>query len=215
MNRQTSNLPDPIRLVDESQKAVLPVFTFETSLGRRSIEDVPTDMVLIPMLYGMSVPQSLKSTNADVAEQIVGAIKLNGFEGKRGTSLPVETTLSDSTGSGNRIVLLAGLGRPQCFDANVAESVFGKLIDEAIARGVQQITIPFIANRMTKQCLNLKGTAHRLKKAVAARFASLTEPVALREIQIYCSPQARSHIEKGLNAPIDDPMSDDCCGSGE
>lgn len=208
MKNQTSVL-DPIRV--EDQDAVLPVFTFETSLGRRSIEDVPTDMVMIPVLYGMSVPQSLKAGNENVAEQIVSAIKLNSFEGKRGTNLAVETSLVDSTGDGKRVVLLAGLGRPQCFGADVAEAVFGQMIDEAIARKMVEITIPFIANRMTKQCLNLKGTAHRLKKAVHSRFAVLTGPVALREIKIYCSPQARPHIEKGLNAPIDDPISDDCC----
>ena len=209
-----SNLPEPIRLVDDG-KAVLPEFTFETSLGRRSLHDVATDMVLIPVLFGMSVPQSLHHDDSGVADQIKLAIQGNKFKGQRGTSLPVETSLPDSQGDANRIILLAGLGRPQCFDANVAEAVFGRLIEEAIARGVREVTVPFIANRMTKTCLNLKGTAHRLKKAVVRHFAQLDGPVSLKEIKIYCSPQAKCHIEKGLNAPVDDPtMVDDCCGTG-
>ena len=207
-----SVVPAPIRLVDEAQPAALPQFSFATSLGRGSIEDVTTDIVLIPMLYGMSVPQSLHADDQGVGAVIRTAIHDHGFEGKRGTSLPVETELLDSQGGNNRVVLLAGLGRPQCFDADVAESVFGKLIEEAVTRGSTTILIPFIANRMTKTCLNLKGTAHRLKRAVVHAFAKLDGPVALKEIKIYCSPQAKAHIEKGLNAPVDDPsFVDDCC----
>lgn len=208
---KSAGMPATIKLVEDAA-VELPVFTFETSLGKHAVEDIPTDIVLIPMLYKMSVPASLKASKPDVADEIIQAIKGNGFEGKRGTSLPVETSLPDSQGFGKRVILLAGLGRPQCFDANVAESVFGSLIDEAIERGVTEVTIPFIANRMTKQCLNLKGTAHRLKKAVLSRFSRLDKPVALKTIKIYCSPQARSHIEKGLKAPIDDEsIPDDCC----
>lgn len=205
-------LPEPIRLVDETMPQ-LPKFSFETTLGRGSIEDVATDIVLIPMLFQMSVPKTLHATDEGVGELIRTAIDEHQFQGKRGTSLAVETELPDSDGGPGRTIFLAGLGRPQCFDADVAESVFTRLIEEAVERGAKTVTVPFIANRMTKTCLNLKGTAHRLKKAVARHFAKLDGPVSLTEIKIYCSPQARAHIEKGLNAPIDEDTADDCCSA--
>ena len=190
-----------------SSQAKLPEFIFAPVMGRTPIDEIETDLVLIPVLAGMRVPRDLHSDSTEVGELIKNAIKDGGFAGKRGEQLLVETELS-GTGDGNRHVLVAGLGRPDRFCARTAYEVFEQLIQEAIRLNVRRVTIPFTANRGTSSCLNMKGSGHKLKAAVVSCFEKLEQPVALAEIQIYCTPQAKAHIKKGLDIPV---SSDDSC----
>lgn len=194
-------------------QATKPEFLFEARMGRESIEDIQTDLVLIPVLSGMKVPRDLRADSQEVGELIKQAIKDNNFNGKRGETLLVETTLPSSTGEGNRKLLLAGLGRADKFCAGAAEGVFGALVDEACRLNAARVTIPFIPNRGTGACLNMKGMAHRMNIALNKRLAEKGDgEVSLTEVQIFCTPQAKPHIEQGLSIPVQlaDRSDDDC-----
>lgn len=185
-----------------SEQAKKPEFLFEARMGRESIEDIQSDLVLIPVLSGMKVPRDLHADNPELGELIKQAIKDNDFHGKRGETLIVETELPSSTGDGGRKLLLAGLGRADKFCAGAAESVFSALVDEACRLNAVRVTIPFIPNRGTGACLNMKGMAHRMNVALSKRLADKGDEVSLTEVQIFCTPQAKPHIEQGLSIPV-------------
>ena len=179
-----------------------PKFVFVAELGRKSIDEIESDLVLVPVLAGMKVPRELHSRHEGVGELIKSAIKDGGFEGKRGDHLLLATDLCGSCGDANRHVFVAGIGRAEKFTGRTAFDVFQKIIEEAIRLDVQRVMIPFAPNRGTKGGINMKGMGHKLKMAVNAVFSRLEHPVRLTEVQIYCTPQAKPHIEKGLQIPV-------------
>lgn len=188
----------------ERSQVNMPEFLFSTRMGRDSIEELESDLVLIPVLTGMKVPRDLYADKPEIAELIKQAIKDNDFRGKLGETLLVETPLRNSSGQPGRRLLLAGLGRPSRFCAGAAESVFEAVVDKACQLNVSRITIPFIPNRGTGSCLNMKGMAHRMNVALNRRLGQQTENVSLAEVQIFCTPQAKPFIEKGLSIPLKD-----------
>lgn len=201
-------------LLDESalatpshRQAMKPVFIFAPEMGRKSIDEIETDLVLVPVLSGMKVPRDLHAKSSGVGELIKSAIRDGGFQGKRGDQLLVDTGLAGSQRDSSRHVLIAGLGRPDKFCGRTAYEVFEHLIEEAIRLKVRRVTIPFAPNRGTGACLNMKGMGHKLNQAVTNCFSRLDGPVELKEVQIYCTPQAKSHIQKGLDIPL---AADDC-----
>lgn len=201
-----------IRLLGtDDQKAVLPKFT--TNVARTALDDIETDLVLLPMLSGMNVPASLHAEDPELAELIKSSIRDSGFEGKRGTHLVIERPQEGKRSRRKRFVLLVGLGRPDCFNATVAREVFEQLTEQAVRLGVTRVAVPFISNRMTRMCLNFKGMAHLLKQAVAQGIHQADGNVALREVQLLCSTQARRYIQQGLDCPVEFPDAPDvgCC----
>lgn len=191
------------------EQAQKPVFIFAPEIGRKAIDEIETDLVLVPVLSGMRVPRDLHAKTTDVGEQIRSAIEADGFVGKCGQKVLIDTGIPAGSSQSNRHLLLAGLGRPNKFCAGTAYKVFESLIEEAIQLGVRRVTVPFAPNRGTGSCLNMKGMAHKLNAAVTNCFKRLDGPVALCEVQIYCTPQAKPFIQKGLDIPVGD---DDPCG---
>lgn len=178
-----------------------PEIVFEAQMGRKPVDEIETDLILLTMLSGMKVPRDLHVKDTRIAELIKSAISEKGFDGKRGDKLLID--LPDG-----KHVLLVGLGRAEKFCGGTAYAVFQEFLDEAIKLGVRRITVPFIPNRGTASCLTMKGMGHKLNVALTRRFKELQEPVQLSELQVYCTPQAKSHIEKGVNIPVED--SDSC-----
>lgn len=204
----------PIRLTEQAaMPPTLPRFVVTPGIGRLQLEDISTDLMLVTMLSSQHVPSCLHAREETVGEQIKRSIESSRFDGRQGQKLVVETTLPGITPEFPRRLLIAGIGSPQTFCAGVAHSVFRTLIDEAVALGVKKITVPFVANRGTGNCTNLKAMSYQLKLALAKSFASLDGQPALEEIQILCSPQARRYIELGLAIPIND--DDDTDSSDE
>ena len=211
-SRQKKSRAVPTESHDSTNQAKMPEFLFEARMGRESIEDIESDLVLIPVLSGMKVPRDLRADNPELGDLIKQAIKDNNFNGKRGETLLVETPLPSSNGKGGRKLLLAGLGRADKFCAGAAESVFGQVVDEACRLNAAHVTIPFIPNRGTSSCLNMKGMAHRMNVALNKRLAEKgDEEVSLTEVQIFCTPQAKPHIEQGLSIPVQIGDCDDDC----
>lgn len=185
-------------------KVEKPAIVFAAQMGRKPIEEIDTDLILLTMLSGMKVPRDLHAKDKEVAELIKSAISSEGFEGKRGDKQLIEI-------SAGKHVLLLGLGRAEKFCGGTALAVFQQFLDEAIKLGVRRITVPFIPNRGTASCLTMKGMGHKLNFALDRCFKQLKQPVQLEEVQVYCTPQAKMHIEKGIKIPLED--SDSCyCG---
>lgn len=190
-----------------SNEPKMPRFSFETTMGRRALDDIVTDMVLVAKLSSQRVPECLQAKTPAIGELIRQRIIDRGFEGRQGEKLLVETGLQDSSSANQRRVLLVGIGRPEKFGAEIAYQTFAILIKQAIALGVRNVTIPFIANRATESSLNLKGMAYQLKRALNDETELATSQ--LQEIQIFCTPQARYHIEEGLKIPLDSGDDDE------
>ena len=194
--------PNSLGLIDTQVQANKLEFLFASRMGRESIEDLESDLVLIPVLSGMKVPRDLRADTPGVGELIKQSIKQNDFHGKRGERLLINTPLPTTTSGSGRIVLLAGLGRADKFCAGAALEVFDALVDEACRSNVKRITIPFIPNRGTGNCLTMKGMAHKLNIAINRRLSQQEGVVALSEVQIFCTTQAKPHIEQGLAIPL-------------
>ncbi|MBY0359439.1 MAG: hypothetical protein K2W82_15660 [Candidatus Obscuribacterales bacterium] len=186
----------------------MPRFTFETTMGRRALDDIVTDMVLVAKLSSQRVPECLQAKTPEIGELIRQRIIDQGFEGRQGETLLVETGLEDSSSANQRRVLLVGIGRPEKFGAETVYKTFAILIKEAIALGVSKVTIPFIANRATENSLNLKGMAYQLKLVLNAEAANIAAS-NLQEIQIFCTPQARQFIQAGLDIPLNNDSDEE------
>ncbi len=200
---------EAVSKVKDLKRAEMPSFVFVPEMGRKSIDEIESDLVLVPVLAGMKVPRDLHARNEGVGDLIKEAIREQGFQGKRGQRLLVETDLPGFDSQSQRHVLLAGLGRPDRFCGGTAYEVFHKLIEEAISLGVSRITIPFAPNRGTSACLNMKGMGHKLHLALHNCVSKIDHPIKLKELQIYCTPQARPHIQKGLDIPVGEAHK--CC----
>lgn len=193
-----AELAKPVQLI--AQK---PMYQLVPLMGRKSLDDLDTDLVLLPVLAGMKVPRDLHARKTAVAELIKQSIKDEDFQGKRGETLLINVDSDSSQEKPGPKVLLAGLGRHDQFCGRVAFQMFKLLIEEAIEQKARRVTIPFVPNRGTSSCLTMKGMAHKLNLAVTRVFEEQDREVALRELQIFCTPQAKLHIEKGLAIPVD------------
>lgn len=205
----------PIRLTREAPMQVTPRFVYLTNIGNQQLEGIHTDLMLVTMLSSQRVPSCLHAQSTDIGDKIRNSISDAHFDGRCGQKLLVETELPGVSERYPRRLLITGIGSPHTFCTEKAYTVFGTLIDEALELRVKTITVPFVANRGTGACTNLKSMAYQLKVALTERFAKLTETPPLEEIQILCSKQAKRFIEMGLAIPVDlsaEEDSDEDCG---
>jgi len=194
-----------------------PKFTILAKMGKTTspgVAELPTDLLLLTKVAGLDLGPGPQSVDLSLQGLISRKINQRKFRGDLAKSIRFDLDPQVFKDSPQRHVLLVGIGSTQKFDRAAACKVFGELIDEALKLGVEHVTIPFPANRTTGPKLNLKGTAHILKEVVEEKFASLDDSVALKEIVIYCTPQARTHIKAGLEAPVRTKGSC-CCTSAQ
>ena len=188
-----------------------PSFIFAPEMGKKCIDEIDTDLMLITVLAGMDVPRDLRAKDCVAGDLIRKAIKSSTFEGKRGERLLLETGLPTTSAPSGRHLLVSGLGRRDQFCAGAAYAVFEGLVLEALKLQVNRVTIPFTPNRGTGSCLTMKGMAHQMNLALTNCFKPVDHPVALKEVQIYCTPQAQAHIVKGLEISTENDR--ECCRS--
>lgn len=191
----------------------LPRFTFLPKMGRLPVDEVQTDLILVPMLQGMKVHEALRVRDQEIGEQVRAFIKEANFEGKRGTYLLVPTSLPGKKANSRRWVFLAGLGEFHCYGPRTVNEVFESMLEKALECGVECVTVPFVPNRGTSHCLNHEATAYHLQTAIHKVFAEHhSRPIELKTIQIFCAPQAKFHIQQGLNLPVKETKP--CPGNG-
>jgi hypothetical protein len=194
-----------------------PKFTILAKMGKKSsprVAELPTDLLLLTKVEGMALGPGPQSVDDSLKGLISRKIDQRKFRGDLARSIRFDLNPALHKDSRQRHVLLVGIGSSHKFDREAACKVFGELIDQALRLGVEHVTIPFPANRTTGPTLNLKGTAHILKEVVEEKVARLSEPGKLKEIVIYCTPQAATHIEAGLRAPVRAKGSC-CCKASE
>lgn len=187
---------------ENNETAQMPKFVFAADMGRRSLDEIETDLVLLTVLTGMEVPRDLHAKSSTVGDQIKSSINASSFEGRRGESLLIETECPGTTDGASLNVLVVGLGRPEKFCAGVAQGVFQQIINEAIRLKARRVTIPFAPNRGTSSNVNMKCMGFQLKQALSKCLQEHGADLALEEVQIYCTSQAKRHIEQGLNIPV-------------
>lgn len=176
--------------------------------GSLEIPEIRTDLLMLTKLAGMPLGPAPSAVDRALDGLILRKMKDADFTGEQGQHLLVD--LSRSSRSPQRSILLVGLGSPQKFNGKVVCQVFRLLIDKALEQGVSHVVIPFAPNRMTVGSLNLKGTAHILREVVDERLSGRKGARAsLKEIQVLCTPQARKHIQDGLDIPS---RHSACCG---
>lgn len=181
----------------ENPAIVLPSFTFAPFAGRTPMDKCNTDLVLMTKLFRHDVPAALHVDEPSVADLLKTTVK-EEFQGKRGESRLLKTSLPNSNGDPGRYILLVGLGPANFYDSKTSCLVFETLFTQALELGVKSVTIPFIPNPMTKGSLTHKATAFKLKRVLARVLAKWKGPVALTEVKMYCAPAAVRHIQNGL-----------------
>ncbi len=190
-----------------------PKFTIDARMGTSAspgVEDIRTDLLLLTKPAGTTLgpgPQVLDNRLGGLLSRKVKQHRFGGRLGQR-IHLDLKPEIHDNP---QRHVLLVGLGSSEQFDCKAACKVFAQLIDKALELGVEHVTIPFPANRMTGSSLNLKGTAHLLREIVERKLAELDGEPKLKEIVIFCTPQAKQHVQKGLRAPVRHASQSCCC----
>lgn len=192
-----------------------PKFTILAKMGVTNgpgVAELPTDLLLLTKVAGMALGPGPQAVDNSLQGMISRKVDQRKFRGELAKSIrfDLDSEVSDRP---QRHILLVGIGSSQTFDREAACKVFGELIDQALRLGVEHVTVPFPANRTTGPSLNLKGTAHILKEVAEEKCAKLESPPVLKEIVIFCTPQAKSHILAGLRAPVRSKGS--CCCPAE
>jgi hypothetical protein len=187
----------PVITLDDSG-IVVPSFTFEPYAGRKPLDEIPADLVLVTKLYRHDIPAALHLREPSVGELLKTTVR-EGFSGKKGTTELLRVPLLNSRGDTERFVLMVGLGPATSYCGRTACNVFETLFNQALDLGVSNVLVPFIPNPMTKYSLTHKATAFKLKSVLKQVLAQRGGAGALQEIKIYCHPAAVRYIQEGLS----------------
>lgn len=185
------------RIVLELEDVALPAFTFAPFMGRRPLDQIDTDIVLMTRLYRMAVPAAMHVKDPLIGKELKRIFK-STFQGKRGDTELVKVQLSDSQGDPGRYIYLVGLGHARGYCGSTACSTFDLFFQKVFELGVESATIPFIPNPMTRQQMTHKATAFKLKRTLLNAVKARGGAGNLQEIQIYCHPAAVRSIMDGL-----------------
>ncbi len=199
----TVHVSDALRDSPDGIQNVMPEFTFITTLGRTTLDDLQTDLVVVPKLYRLAIPNKLHVKDVGVGEALRKKVKA-GFQGRRGAVEVLSTELPNSAGQPGCKIMLTGIGAAESYCADVAAQIFEVVFKEALKMGVQKVTIPFVANRVTGSNVGLGQTACRMKRALAKVLRESDRKANLKEVEIYCTTSAVRHIKDGLSATDED-----------
>ena len=203
--KQSNSSALPPLVIEAARNVVMPAFSFAPFMGRKPLDTLDTDLVLVTKLYRTAVPAALHVRDGAVAERIKVICK-SDFLGKKGDSRLLEVPLPNARGKKGRYVHLLGLGPASGYCGQTACGTFEEFFKKALELGVERVTLPFIPNPMTKTSLSHKLTAFKMKKTLLRVLQGHKGPVALKEVQIYCHPAAVRSIQEGLDAE----QGDDC-----
>ena len=158
------------------------------------VEAIRTDMLLLTKIDGMGLGAGPRAVDQMLGGQISTRMKEREFRGRLGENLLLR--LDDDSIPQNH-VLVIGLGQASGFDPCALAKVVETAVAKAVARKCTRLSIPVAAHRMTALNLNLRGTAHIIRKVAEAKLAEI-EGAGTLEIELVCTSQAKRHIEAGL-----------------
>ena len=161
----------------------------------RSITFAETPMLMVTQFAGMRVSTDYSALIDSTDGAYAKAVKRGKFTGDAGQSIVV------SLGRQNlpqEYLVVIGLGRAQKFGCSEIRSLMRLVVEAAIAKRVDKVTIPFLPKRTTASNLTLAQTAH-IMRCVAIDVLENKRSDRELEIEFFCTAQARRHLLKGLN----------------
>ncbi len=170
-------------------------FVFNSSMGTNQdvgIENLNTDLLVLTQMSCSHMSGGMEKIDAKLDAELSKAIEKNKFTGKDG-----ETVLLDHSGdpsASQRYILLVGLGDLRHFKGITVCGLMRKALEVAKELGVSKMTLPIFPNRQSDQQLNLVGSA----AIISCRTASFGDLPHLKEIELFCTPQARRHLQDGI-----------------
>ena len=156
------------------------------------LENLNTDLLVLTQMSGAKMSHGMCKIDALLAGKLSESIEESGFTGKAGQSVLLD---SGSLGSKQKWILLIGLGDVPHFNGRTVCAMMRLVLEVADEKKVTKITMPIFPNRQTEDELNLAGTAATLVCRVNMFAAQLPE---LKEVELFCTPQARRHLQDGL-----------------
>jgi len=141
----------------------------------------------------MDLPTALRFSDNTVMQQVTETVR-SDFPGRRGTFKVLSVPLRNSRQTEGRHLMFFGLGPCQQYDGNIVCETFDTLFSQALDLDVESVTVPFVPNPMTKDCLTHKATAFKLKDVLRKVIEKAEKPVKLREIKLWCTASAVRHI---------------------
>jgi len=192
------------------QNCKLPRFILSTSGTSQSARELRTDLLLLTAMSHMGLGSFAATLDRSLNGLLSKKIADSGFSGKLGEHLLIDLKNLGHKRQSPSYILLVGLGHPADFSLRTACGLFRLSLDRAAELGVRRLTIPFLTHRLTAERMNLRGTAAVLRCRVQERLSKPHQLGALEEIEILCSPQAKRHVQQGLDiaGPLHSPCSD-------
>jgi hypothetical protein len=177
---------------------------FNPSMGTNDdpgIENLSTDLLVLTQMSNAHMSQGTQKIDKKLGGTISKAIAAQGFTGQA-----AETILLDCAKFKNeqRYVLLVGLGDPAHFKGYTVCGLMRTVLETARELGVAKITMPIFPNRQTEDELTLAGTA----AIMSCRVSTFGKLPKLEEIELFCTPQARRHLQGGLICKV--PHCENC-----
>lgn len=173
-------------------------FTFNPSMGTKEdpgIENLETGMLVLTQMAGSHLSRGMQKIDELLCGGLSKALGSESFTGQAGESVLLDCRKIDACKQD--YILVVGLGELSKFKGYSICGLMRLTLEAAVKTGVGKITLPVFPNRQTEAILNLAGSAAIIAFRVATFKSQLPE---LEELEFFCTPQAKRHLERGLLA---------------
>jgi len=174
-------------------------FVFNPSMGTKQdpgIENLQTDLLVLTQMSGSHMSHGMQKIDERLSGELSSAMKEAGFAGHAGESVLVDCRKIEN--ACQKFILVVGLGDLAHFKGYSVCGLMRRTLEVAKEHSVAKLTLPVFPNRQTEAVLNLAGSG----AIIACRVATFGELPDLKEIEFFCTPQARRHLQKGLFAHV-------------
>lgn len=184
------------------------IFTLSTSIRSQELGAFRTPMLLIGKLAGQGLGSHYQALDQTLNGIITKAMDARNFSGKLKEYFLVP--LQALTGTPDNL-LVVGLGNIEKFEPKILTQVIELAVATTVNNGLSKLSVPILPNRQT-QGINLRGQAHLIKRAAQLMLEAgvFKNREGDFEIELVCTPQAKTHLQKGLACQRIAP-SGKCC----
>lgn len=170
-------------------------FTISPTLNSEGgVQSIRTPMLMLTKIQGMGWGAGPKAIDASCDGLVMRTLDQQGFR----ADLAEAITIALGPDSPQQYLVLMGLGTVQNFNPCGLGDVIDKAVDEALQKGCFKLTVPIVAHRLTALNINLRGTAHIVRRSVERKLAEVESDQQF-EIEFVCTAQAKRHIQQGLD----------------
>jgi hypothetical protein len=181
-------------------------FTISPTLNSEGgMQSVRTPMLMLTKIQGMGLGAGPRAIDSLYDGALSQALEESGFKAELAEAVTVEL----GADSAQQNLVMMGLGSVHNFNPCGLHEVIETAIDQAVKKGVNKLTVPVVANRLTALNINLLGTAHIVRQSAERKLGPI-ESDEVFEIEFVCTTQAKRHIQKGLEVECQH-RSQRCC----